>query len=63
MHYKSNICHFVTGVLIALACTITKVHNVQPMIFELLKYRISIKTFEESVEKETRAQVVPEENK
>jgi hypothetical protein len=36
---------------------------VQPTIFELLKYRISIKTIEESVEKETRSQVVAEENK
>jgi hypothetical protein len=51
---------------ITLAFTTTKVHNVQPTIFELLKYRISIKTIEESVEsveKETRSQVVSEEHK
>jgi hypothetical protein len=54
---------FCDRVSIALALTITKVHNVQPTIFELLKHRISIKTIEQSVEKETRPQVVPEENK
>jgi hypothetical protein len=54
---------FCDRVRIALTRTITKVHNVQPTIFELLKYRISKKTIEESVEKETRSEVVPEENK